>query len=72
MGMTFMTLVPIPIPTSRGGSFVLDRVVVANAHSPDKSMSSQIYCLKFSYEIGPHCKRGGDNRAIKHFFCARG
>ena len=31
-----MNSLPIPIPNSRGAVFVLGRVVVANAHSPDK------------------------------------
>ena len=31
------------------------RVVVANAYSSDKFMSGQLYCMKFSYEIGSHC-----------------
>ena len=39
---------------------MFDRVVVANAYSSDKFMSGQLYCRKFSYEIGSHCMDRGD------------
>ncbi|CAN0339114.1 unnamed protein product [Ascophyllum nodosum] len=36
-------------------AFVFGRVAVANASSSDKFMSGQLYCMKFSYEIGSPC-----------------
>ena len=62
-----MNSLPIPIPNSRGAVFVLGRVVVVNAHSPDKSMSRQLCCLEFSYKTGSHCKGKGDYRVIGYF-----
>ena len=42
----------IPIP--RGASVC--RLVVRNAaYSSDNFMSRQLFCKKFSYEIGSHC-----------------
>ena len=41
-------------------AFVFGRVAVANACSSDNFMSRQLYCMKFSYEVGSHCMgRGG-------------
>ena len=44
----------IPIPISRLRVFVFGRVVVANVYSSDNFVSRQLYCMEFSYEIGPH------------------
>ena len=31
------------------------RGIVANSYSSDKFMSGQLYCRKFSYEVGSYC-----------------
>ena len=31
-------------------------VVLANAYSSDNFMGRQLYCMKFSYEVGSNCK----------------